>query len=52
MVRHKEYLTLNWDALKARMRLPILIDGRWIWDTAKPSADGWTYRGVGVSTQR
>jgi UDP-N-acetyl-D-mannosaminuronic acid dehydrogenase len=52
MVRHKEYLTLNWDALKARMRLPILIDGRGIWDTAKPSADGWTYRGVGVSTQR
>lgn len=52
MVRHRDYLNLDWNALKSRMSCPILIDGRKVWDADHSSADGWIYRGVGVSALR
>ncbi len=52
MVRHTDYLNLNWGALKSKMHLPILIDGRKDWGDDHPSADGWIYRGIGVGTLR
>jgi len=43
MVRHGEYRTLDLEALKKALRVPVLVDGRRVF----PKAAGWTYRGVG-----
>lgn len=47
MVRHTAYQELDLPALKARLKQPILIDGRHVFDQDSLQAAGWTYRGIG-----
>lgn len=43
----KMYKELDLDGLKKRMRAPVMIDGRNIYDPEKLRAMGWIYTGVG-----
>jgi len=47
MVAHSAYRDLDLGALKSALRLPVLVDGRRLFDTARAQAAGFTYRGVG-----
>lgn len=49
MVAHRPYAALDWNALKAVLRHPVLVDGRRVLDAASARAAGWTYLGIGVS---
>ena len=54
MVRHQVYHTLDLDALRDALGVPILIDGRHVFDAAQAQSAGLIYRGVGkvaVSSQ-
>jgi UDP-N-acetyl-D-mannosaminuronate dehydrogenase len=48
MVRHSEYVNLDTAAFKDLLRLPVLIDGRGIYNNEDMQSQGYTYRGVGV----
>jgi UDPglucose 6-dehydrogenase len=48
----REYRRPNFDKLRSRMRTPILVDGRNIWDPAEARAAGFTYYGVGRGVGR
>ncbi len=37
----------DWERLRGLMRLPVLFDGRNVWDAARARAAGFTYYGVG-----
>lgn len=45
MVRHNEYLGLDWRRVRGWLRTPVLVDGR----DAAFARDGWYYRGVGAA---
>jgi len=49
MVAHRPYAALDWNALQAVLRHPVLVDGRRVLDAAAARAAGWTYLGIGVS---
>ncbi len=44
---HEAYLRPDWIGWKRRMRTPVVVDGRGVWDPATARAAGFTYRGVG-----
>lgn len=48
MVAHDEYRALDLKALAGRMRRPVLVDGRHVFEAEEARAAGWVYRGVGV----
>lgn len=47
MVRHQEYLSLSPSTLKSRLRLPVLVDGRHVWDPGQVSPGDFIFRSVG-----
>jgi len=47
MAAHDEYREMDLDELRARVRRPILIDGRNVFAPEQTQAAGWDYRGVG-----
>ncbi len=48
MVAHSEYCSLDLEALKTTLRVPVLVAGRRVF--SQPA--GWIYRGVGESVER
>jgi len=48
MVRHQVYRSLDLLALRARMRTPLLIDGRAVYSRSQAQAAGLQYWGVGI----
>jgi UDP-N-acetyl-D-mannosaminuronic acid dehydrogenase len=48
MVRHREYLDLDLDILKDRLRTPVLVDGRGVVDRAAGQKAGLIIRSIGV----
>lgn len=44
---HNDYLRPNWSAWLERMRTPVVIDGRGVYDPAAVRAAGFRYRGIG-----
>jgi len=46
--RHREYRQLSLDWLKDRMRTPIIVDGRNIFDRDSCVQAGFSFRGVGI----
>jgi UDP-N-acetyl-D-mannosaminuronic acid dehydrogenase len=48
MVRHREYLDLDLDILKDKLRTPVLVDGRGVVDRHAGQQAGLTIRSVGV----
>jgi UDP-N-acetyl-D-mannosaminuronic acid dehydrogenase len=46
-VGHQEYRTLNLQLLKHALRLPLLVDGRGLFDPHQVRSHGWFYYGVG-----
>ncbi|MFQ5615692.1 MAG: nucleotide sugar dehydrogenase [Anaerolineales bacterium] len=51
MVAHREYTTIDLDALKSELRNPVLIDGRGMFRTTKMDLE-WLYRGVGQAKKK
>lgn len=49
MVRHRMYVELDLEALRAALQTPLLIDGRNVFDPERAGATGFIYRGVGLS---
>ncbi len=49
--KHKQYLTINLSDLAARMRTPILIDGRNAFSQKAAQNARFTYKGVGKGTR-
>jgi UDPglucose 6-dehydrogenase len=47
MVAHDPYRELDLENLKTWLRMPVLIDGRNVFDKRKAQEAGFTYRGVG-----
>jgi UDP-N-acetyl-D-mannosaminuronic acid dehydrogenase len=48
MVKHQSYLKLNLAQIGAAMRLPILIDGRKVFEEQEAINAGFTYRSIGI----
>jgi UDPglucose 6-dehydrogenase len=44
----QQFADLDWTALRSKMRVPLVIDGRNALDAAELSAAGYTYEGIGV----
>ncbi len=51
MVRHREYQQLDLRGLKSALKLPILVDGRGVYQPQKVYEAGLDYWGVGLSKQ-
>jgi UDP-N-acetyl-D-mannosaminuronate dehydrogenase len=47
MAAHDQYRELDLEDLKTQLRLPVLIDGRNIFEKEKAQIAGFTYKGVG-----
>ncbi len=47
VTKHKEYLNLDLQSLKNKMRTPVLVDGRNVYDKAICEEAGFVYKGVG-----
>ena len=47
MVAHSAYRGLDLGALKSALHLPVLVDGRRVFEAARAQAAGFTHRGVG-----
>jgi len=47
MVRHSQYLEIDPAKLKSAMKVPVLVDGRAVFDADRVEALGFVYRGVG-----
>ena len=47
MAAHDQYHELNLEDLKPQLRMPVLIDGRNIFDIRKAQEAGFIYKGVG-----
>ena len=52
MVRHTEYLQLDLEKLKAKMKTWILVDGRGVYQVHPIREADFLYRGLGESSQR
>ena len=51
MVKHKDYLNIDFTELKQKMNAPIFIDGRNAFDREKVGNAGFLYRGIGKPHQ-
>jgi len=47
VTRHKEYLNLDLQLIKDKMRTPVLVDGRDVYEKEKCEKLGFIYKGVG-----
>ncbi len=47
LIRHKQYLELTLDWMKERMRVPVIVDGRNVFNREECLAAGFTFKGVG-----
>jgi UDPglucose 6-dehydrogenase len=47
VTKHKQYFSLDFDALKSVMRTPVLVDGRNVYETKSVMDKGFEYRCVG-----
>ncbi|GGD91436.1 UDP-glucose dehydrogenase family protein [Paenibacillus nasutitermitis] len=45
----KQYMTMDWEQLKRRLKQPYLFDGRNMLDGAQMTAQGYHYSGIGMS---
>ena len=45
----KQFWSIDFDELKRKMRVPVVFDGRNIWNPEKVKAAGFDYYGIGVS---
>ncbi|MFH0816368.1 MAG: nucleotide sugar dehydrogenase [Methanobacteriota archaeon] len=45
--KHKEYAKIDLKKLAKKVRTPVIVDGRNLWDPEKVRKAGFTYRGVG-----
>ena len=52
MVAHSIYRTMDLGLLKSALRMPVLIDGRHVFEAKQAQAAGLTYRGIGLGTTR
>ena len=52
MVAHNIYRTMDLGLLKSALRMPVLIDGRHVFEAKQAQAAGLTYRGIGLGTTR
>lgn len=48
VTRHKEYLQLKPEWLKERMKTPVIVDGRNVFDQKQCTSEGFSFRGVGL----
>lgn len=48
VTRHKEYLQLKPEWLKERMKTPVIVDGRNVFDQKQYTSEGFSFRGVGL----
>ena len=51
MVAHSAYRELDLGVLKSALRLPVLVDGRRVFDVEQAHRAGFVYHGVGVAAQ-
>jgi len=49
MAAHSAYRDIDLQALKSALRLPVLVDGRRVFDVEQANRVGFVYRGVGVA---
>jgi UDP-N-acetyl-D-mannosaminuronic acid dehydrogenase len=49
VTKHKEYYDIDLYKLKKKMRTPILVDGRNVFDRDKANKSGFTFRGIGIA---
>ena len=52
MVKHKDYLNLNIERIKKKMRRPVIVDGRNAYDKVACEQLGFTYKGVGKPREK
>ena len=50
VTKHKEYYDINLNQLKSKMRTPIIIDGRNVFNKNDVIDSGFVFRGIGVGT--
>ena len=48
LLRHKQYLELTLDWMRDRMRVPVIVDGRNVFNREECLAAGFTFKGVGL----
>jgi len=48
VTKHREYHKIELDWLKSKMRTPMIVDGRNVFDSAEAEGAGFTFRGVGI----
>ena len=48
LLSHKQYLELTLDWMRDRMRVPVIVDGRNIFNREECLAAGFTFKGVGI----
>ena len=47
MVKHKDYLNLDLERIRKKMRTPVIVDGRNAYDKVECERLGFVYKGVG-----
>ena len=47
VTKHKDYLNLNLNSIKNKMRTPVIIDGRNVYQKEECEKLGFIYKGVG-----
>jgi UDP-N-acetyl-D-mannosaminuronic acid dehydrogenase len=47
MVAHDEYRRIDWSRAKGALKHPVLVDGRYVVESADAKALGFAFRGVG-----
>jgi UDP-N-acetyl-D-mannosaminuronate dehydrogenase len=52
VTRHREYQSLKPSALKAKMRTPVIVDGRNVFNQDECLSRGFSFRGVGLPTKK
>ena len=52
VTRHEDYTNLRLDRLKSILAKPVIIDGRNVFNPNDCEKAGFTYRGVGIGTQK
>ena len=48
MTAHDEFKTIDFEKVKKMMKIPIVVDGRRIYDPIELREKGFYYRGVGA----
>jgi UDP-N-acetyl-D-mannosaminuronic acid dehydrogenase len=49
MVAHGNYKELDLGALKSNLKIPILVDGRRVYEASRARASGFEYKGIGAT---